>query len=457
MRLQAGDSNPVYWQLFEAVAGSAENNESSFQEHFPDAPFLKNLPVTKRYLEHWILNQLDRYRKKNIEESCLDELNRVRVWIDRRFWKKAGKELKKVYQRAIDYELFDIQLHCCRLEKQLMGQGSSPEVIEALFQREQRCLNNLTNLNQYWLVQNRLYEIQRRQDRTDTELARWGEHALLKNISAASNLQSRIFFHQAKAIYAFTKGDGIQAMQSNQATLQLLDENPKLIRLYPERYLSTLNNFLVDCLEAGKPELLEKGLLQLRELPARKEFNDVSDLDARVFRQSYLLDINRVLRDKKYEAGLGFLPELEAGLSRYGDRIARHHRLTLSYLAGYIYFLNREWVSALRLLQPLARDEKEDVVLEILRYGRLLFLLVHFELKHEELVESLLASFRRTGKKAHKRMEVENWVLRYVRKSITHGREPLSVAEKEDLLKWKVHPEENRFFQYIDLEHWLKI
>ncbi|MBR9922508.1 MAG: hypothetical protein GYB31_16855 [Bacteroidetes bacterium] len=460
LKLRAGDPPPDYWLLFVAFAELDFFDEKHLSQRYPNAGFLKNLPVNKRYLEHWILDQLDRFRKKNMEESCWDRLDQIRTWLDRHFFDKAYAELKKLRKRATGYELFDIQLQCCRLEKLLLGKiqtlPSNPKTIETLFHAEQRCLNSLTNLNQYWFVLNRLYEIQRRQERSFTELEKWGKHPLLQNEEAASSLQSKIFFHQAKAIYAFTKGDGKLAMQSNQATLDLLDANPKLIRLLPERYLSTLNNYLVDCLEAGRNDLLQSGLKQLRALPDRKEFKSIARLEANVFRQSYMLEINQILREKRYPEGLRILPGLESGLLKYGKSIARHHRISMHFLGGYLCFLNGNMEKAQSLLQPLARSEREDVVLEILRYARLLFLLTHFEMGHDELVDSLLESFRRSGKKGKKRMKAEAWLLRFIRQSITHGRRIPDQSELEVLRKLREDPAESRFFQYIDLEFWLK-
>jgi hypothetical protein len=457
--LQVPSEDVDYWQLYRAIEQTGSVAVADLEALNPTASYLKYLAVQKRYLQTWILDQLDRYRRKNVEESCWREIDHVRVWLWKGLFNKARKEIRRLERKAKRLELFDIQLQLCRLTKQLPaisgGKPISATQLESLFQKEQKVLNHLTNINQYWLVMNSLYEIQRRQDRAPDELERWGNHPLLRSLSRTTTLQSKIYFHQAKAIFAFTRGDTEEALSANAATLSLLDAHPDFIKLYPERYLSTLNNFLVDCLVAGRDLDLERGLQTLRALPERAGFKEVADLEVRVFRQSYLLEINQVLKDKQYHRAASILPGLLDGLRKYQDQIARHHRLTLTYLGSYLFFLDRNWEEALEVLQPMVRQEREDVVVEIMRYARLLFILLHFEMGNEELAESLLDSYRRSNKGKAASSETERWLLRYLRRCIRKGDRAITAIEKDQLVRWRSDFQESRFFQYIDLIHWL--
>ncbi|MCB0639413.1 MAG: hypothetical protein KDC54_22460, partial [Lewinella sp.] len=178
-----------------------------------------------------------------------------------------------------------------------------------------------------------------------------------------------------------------------------------------------------------------------------------------VFRQRYLLLLNWSIRQRDYARALTWIPAIEAGLRQHGKAVERHHRITFHYLIAGLLFQNRRHDQALHWNNLILNDPREDVVREIVYFARVLNLLIHYELGHHALLESLLRSTPKYLRARRALYTTEKALFRYLGKLL----KTVDKAEKHQLTNdfrqaldtLFQDPKERRVFDYLDLRAWL--
>lgn len=468
LKVHFGSQEKDYLQLLDALLSMSSYDEEELRKKWGGASFLNNLAVSKHYLYQLILKALDRIGSGEVVENIKKMGTYARLLLAKNLPQQADKLLRKAKKEVERYEAFACGLDLLQIEKQLLSTSADAklrgEALEKIFEEEQYSLAQIANTNEYWRLSTKLHywqmQFQKAQDQEQAaQLEALGNHPKLKDIALATNFQSKVFFHQALATYHFTLGDTKRAYDYNQQFLQLLDSNPQHLRRFPEQYLSTLNNVLIDSLVLKQEKELVEGLKKLRQLPERKEFKNLKNIGVRIFRQRFLLEINWALSAGDFRRGAQLIPDIEKGLERFGRQIEEQHRITFYYLIAYLLFGNQRYSEALTWVNLILHDRKEKVVQEIYAFNRILNLLLHYELQNFELLNALIPSTRRYLRKKGHQYQVEQQLFRFLQKAInlTNKKERKTLCQefRKELVILREQAHEKRVFNYIDLIYWL--
>jgi len=468
LKVNTGKGKKDYLKLLDALLSQRVYDESVLKEKYQQEAFVQHLAVSKRYLYDYILRALDQYQAGDFTAEVEKLLRHGRILLVKGHPLQAYKQVQKAKQLAYQFELFEQVLNLLKLEKQLLGQVIIQKKIkidfESIFEEEKNCLAQIDNTNEYWYLSSRMYQLQMRfqkaASKTEEDMLRaLNEDARLSSMELATNLRSKMYFLQFKSIYHFTLGETEKAHQYNVQFLQLLESDENYLKRFPERYLSILNNLLIDSLVLKNREAFDVDLEKLKTIPQNMAFKKIKGIDARVFRQYMSLTINRVLMERNFEKGLELIPRLEAGLQQYGNQIPKQHRISLLYLGANLLFCNKQFSASLDWLELIIQDTKEEVVQEIYQFARVLNLLVHFELKNENLLSSLLVSTRRYLRKRRPLYETEIQLFRFLQRqlNVVNKKEADEIWQsfKASILSLSKDRKEARVFNYIDLVSWL--
>ena len=446
-----------YMELWKILLKEENYNEARLKEDYADANFMKNFAMSKQYLFERILLLLDRFRKQTDADVLTEKGRLVKILWQKGFKKKAQSRLRKALKKAEEGELFEVQLTLLEIKK-TFPETDYKETAEDV----KNCLAKLKNINEYWEISRAIYEKQQelRKKRTyikEQELSELFNIPKLFNDSFAKTFRSRVYYYHARTTYFFTTGKKESAYNGNRIFLKLLEDHPKQLMMMPERYLSILNNLLIDSLALEKEEEFIIGLEKLRSLPSQKAFKSIKDIDARVFRQGMLLEINSLLEKKKYTEAEKLILPLQLGLEKYGDKIASIHLTILEYLATYLLFLNGRYEEALDGINAILKKENEG---EIFQFILILELLTHFSLKNNELVESLLISVKRRLQSRRELYETETLLFKFIKSYLNAAawgiQSELISKFKTQVNFLKSTPTQKPFFNFIDLEKWIE-
>ncbi|PSR14406.1 MAG: hypothetical protein DA408_12670 [Bacteroidetes bacterium] len=468
LKVQAGAGEKDYLHLLDALLAQKTFDEQQLVQDHQGANFVRHLAVNKQYLYALLLNKLTQFGQQKLEDQVVAKLAATNVLIEKGLYRAAYHELRKGQQIATQYELFELQMMLCGLEKKLRAlqpfKKQDDTHLEQLFKRELDSLAQLKNTVEYAYLAQQVVRFQMQFQKIQNaaqhqHLAGLTQSAQFQHLHLATNFKSKIYFYQANATYQFVQGQVKKAYEINREFLDLLEANPHFLRLYAERYIATLNNMLIDSLVIGDYEVLKEGISRLVMTLQRPEFKSIKNIAARVFRQRYLLLINWSLSQRDFAKALAWIPKIEEGLAQFGKKIEKHHRITFYYLIAYLLFLNRQYDRALKWNNLILDDPKEDAVKEIFYFARILNLLLHYELGNHALLESLLASTPKYLKARRPIYATEKALFRYLGKLLHHPdkaeKQKLMADFKAEMDERFQQPAEKRVFNYLDLRLWV--
>ncbi len=444
-----------YMELWKILLKEENYNEAKLKKEYATANFMKNFAMSKQYLFERILLLLDRFRKQTDADALTEKGRLVKILLQKGFRKKAKNRLKRSLKKAEEGELFEVQLMLLEIKK-LFPETDYRETAEEI----KECLAKLQNINEYWEVSQAIYQKHQelRKQRNyikEQELSELFNTPKLFNDSFARTFRSRVYYYHARTTYFSATGQKESAYNGNRIFLKLLEYHPKQLMMMPERYLSILNNLLIDSLSLQKNEEFTEGLNKLRSLPSQKAFKSIKDIDARIFRQGTLLEVNSLLGQKRYIEAEKLILPLQVGLEKYGDKIQKVHLTILEYLTAYLLFLNERYEEALDKVNQILAKENEG---EIFQFALVLELLTHFSLKNFKLVESLLVSVKRRLQNQRELYEAEIKLFKFVKSYLNAAawgiQNELILKFKTQITSLEADPTQKRFFNFIDLEKW---
>lgn len=468
IKIQAGVGAKDYIQLMDALIAQPVFDETQLVEDHRGANFVKNLAVNKRYLYELILKSLTNFGRKKWEDTVLERMSAANILIEKGLYTAAYRELQKGQKIVLKYDLFDLQILLCGVNKKLLSLyqfKNQDERIRQVFDTETECLRQLQNTNEYWFLSQQItrfqMQFQKVQNQEQQEhLETLTQQTQFQNKSLATNFKSKLYFYQANAGHQFMLGNVKKAYEINAHLLDLLEAHPHFLKIYAERYLGTLNNMLIDSLVIGDYNVLEKGINRLVLTPERPEFKAIKNIESRVFRQRYLLLINWSLSQKDFEKAMEWIPQIEEGLRQFGTKIEKHHRITFYYLIAYLLFINGRYEKSLKWTNRILNDPKEEVVKEIFHFTRILNLVIHYELGNPVLLQSLLLSTPKYIRSRRPIYATEKALFRFLGKLLNSvdktEKQQLTDDFKNEINELSQNPKERRVFNYLDLRLWVK-
>ncbi|MEQ8706128.1 MAG: hypothetical protein RIC19_19510 [Phaeodactylibacter sp.] len=248
-----------------------------------------------------------------------------------------------------------------------------------------------------------------------------------------------------------------KAFRQNQALLRLFQKAPFLVQRYPARYLNALQNLLIDHFQLHHWPELEDGLTQLRQLPQKKAFKRLQGIEQRILERSTLLEANMLLVQKAYHKGRLRAAQLVPELQQKALPLSYSNQQSLLYIFALCQLLDGQADDAQTTLNLFLDRYRKKTLEELYHFGRLLQLLVHYNLKHFDLLPYLLQAFRRQQSPFYP--ESTALLLQYLQQLL--GAENRR-AQQKILTEWsdaiggaQLTATESRFYEYLNLPHWL--
>ena len=198
---------------------------------------------------------------------------------------------------------------------------------------------------------------------------------------------------------AFSQNNLIEAEKLAQKTICNWEENPDRIKENPSSYITTLNNLVGIYLQQKKYELVEKLLLKIRAVPEQYQLRGNSPLTSRSILHTYNVQMEIYRDTQQIDRGCSLIEETELHFQKIRHQGPKDTLLLLYYQSSHILYLAGKKAEALQYLNKIINDQWDEQRLDIQAYAHLLFLLIHFELDHINLLRYAIESSRRFLKK----------------------------------------------------------
>lgn len=455
----------TYHRLYEAIYEQDNYDEKTLTKRFARGRSVSYFPVLKKQLYDALLEALHRFEAYGDEAHNLSQgVHYCSLLLNRGLYASCARQIKKYKAKGYALEKFEEVIALINIEKRLAARTQytaySYHDLTALHRDELQCLDKIKITSDYWINSAAIYKMHIEKKlgpgRDNHALKSLAASPLFADASSATTFRARLDRMQVLALYAFAEQQTETAFDYNSAFLQLMDDQPYLRQQYADRYIATLNNYLIDCLILQKHDALMQGIDTLRKLPQEEAFRHMQHLDAQVFRMSYLLELNYLIGTEDLAQALSVAMAVLAGIDDLSPYIARPNLITLHYLCAYVLFCNKQFDACLDALQTLMDIKDAESVIDLYTDSRMMQILCHFELGNTLLIDSLITSFNRHLESRKLKASTYATVLRTIKQ---HMRSPQKSHKQKLHLQLQTlsqQPEEKRLYNNFNYFWWLE-
>lgn len=410
-----------YIRLFDALDKQKVYDERKLKKRFEGEKWIRHLSAEKHHLYRMVLRSMRSYQA---EKSIVIQLNEMMQDAD--FLKQKGlydqceRQLARARKRATAYdapliavEIIGRQMQMLVLRKERGVKGKMEELLadwKALMTLIARSEEVFVTYQQV-LLDSRMRGVEG-QKAVDVRL-----DAAIDDLPPEALSGSAVLYRfYLRAIGAQQTGGWAQAFQWRQEALDFWEAEPRLQQRYAHRYKTAMANFLATAAMAGQwaamPPIIEK----LRALPAA-DFDDSTE----IFQNVYFYDLLLKLNSGDLDGAAALVPAIETGLQRHSAHINPTRLLSFFYNITVLYYFREEWKAALQWLMRILHHQRSDHRQDLQEFGRLLELVLHFELGNLDVLEYRIPATRRWLRDRGRDVRTDDVLIGLLQKGIAQG------------------------------------
>lgn len=388
-----------YIRLFNAIEKQDSYDEQAIKRQFKDETFVKQLTVTKNYLQKQILKSLQNlYHDETDDLNALVLLHQIAILFKKGHYEMCRSLVKKGIELCAENELFLEWIGFLKWEIDLNSKTNIEEYKRSLsyyFEHTSRLLKLYEITTQGNHLTNQIQILSLSTSNLSTLGSDYQE--LIKNIESVINTADidtlpirtkyTLFFPLAQSYMA------VNEYKKAYYTYQFIYEN--LRNSYEEKHLheefvNTLTGLIYSGGAVNKPETVKSAIEELQQVP----------------------DINQHIKFKKSES-LSYYPLLTAALA--GDinngltaieiaesfleeqkgKLSQLHYFFAYYYAAHIYMNMNNKSMALRYLRKFDAFQGREYLPNLVMASRFMEIVIFYEQSKYDLMESRLRSLQR--------------------------------------------------------------
>lgn len=464
--LQAGEKN--YLKIFDYIEKQESYDEDQLKAAFAQEVFVKHLPSEKNHLYRLILKSLRVYYSEQSASSILkQELKNVEILYNKALYRECEKFVQRAKQIAKEHEEFYYWYELISWEKRLLEaayeEGEFGRDLDTLVAEEEDVISKLRNLAEYQIIYSKINMIFRSGGFTRNEQERnivegIADYHLIKGKNTALSTRASSMCYYIKGLCAATNRQYEDSFQFFNRTRDILDNNPRIREDLGQRYVFTLSHLLRCYIDNRQFDEAERIIRELRQLEGTKGFNSM-DISLRIFTISYNGEFALFHALGDFPKALQLIRDVEAQMNAFGDKIPKEQSILFQYNKAYTYFGNGDFKKALSTLNEVLNDNEQRLRQDIYSFSRIFNLIIHYELENYDFLEYVIKSTNRYLSKHDRDYEIENVVIRHMRKlsKSTNNLQRLEVLEKmklevDALMK---DQQERVVLEYFHLPAWI--
>ncbi|PPK99876.1 hypothetical protein [Parapedobacter indicus] len=412
-----GDKDYVI--LYEQIIGQIDTVDgASWQERFREAYPTKSLENTAAYLYKILTDLLVQIR---IEQDTWYQqyqcLLKARLCFERSIPSRAFKELHKASKLATASQHHPVAYQAARMELTALSDLGFPGLSEQqLVDKQMKAKHTLQSLRQihehyslYELLSHRLTKGKRpessKQDKQVNDL-------ILSELSLSTRGSQHQFEPQKlhllfQSFFFIHSGEYRSALRIFNELTKLTEANESMWDYPPYDYLSALDGILDSLRSIGYYQEMAPFIDRLATLSERaypEHFKSVATLTTWVYQ------LNMLLGCKKYEMAAQLIGNLSNGDTQ---KAVNGHEKQLEYyfFIALTYFMLQQWSKAKKQLNLLIAAAKQTPQHLAYRAGRLLHILLSYEMDDLGYVEYEIRSYKRAFSKQGKAYKTEKLIF----------------------------------------------
>lgn len=406
--------------LLDALEKSDKHNEEALCKANEDKPFTNHLSYEKNRLTQKLIEALRAYREKHIpSEKVRIQLEEARVLFDHGLNQACKKALKKARKKAVEIEadlmLVEI-LHFERLLTKRIYGSKVGEELEAIQKEKAGLFADMDLKNQLQDLSDCLFLLIRKKLRLrsgeDQEKLKAIQASPLLEHPPASGKRSLAMLYTFCQAQIYLLEDQVDAaFNCSQELIELFNDHPYLAEQHPTQYRLTLANFL----HIGSflndythfPSTLEK----LRAIPVHTKEERME-----TFQSVEFLEFLWLMNTLQLDEAVAMISRIQKGLDDFGKQMVPSIWVTMHYNLTILFFMLENYDQALAWMAPLLKSRKANVRIDLVRFLKLLHVILTFHAGDPDLVYKEQTTLYRSLSRANQLFPFEKLVLSFLKK-----------------------------------------
>ena len=388
-------------------------------------------------------------------------ISECRLLFKKAMYKKYFKTVTKAKAYAVKHERYGYLLQLLDIEKiiipkediqTLKSRNLFNEAIDA--NGKIRNLFEYSNLISELLNNYRKYGLNREESHKKF-IDTFTETDIMSSPIKAKSIRALEAFYRVKEISSTIKADNEAIYEALIERFRIVTENPEPFKDYIIHYPSDILYSLAEtCIKMNKFNEAETYMQNIKEY-SKQDLSMEDDFEIYV----YYARLRIFLKQGSVKDAVKLIPRLEMILKKYENKILMDTELSIKFYIVKCRIEENNFQQALIKANDLMNHPLLHKRADYECYIKILYLIIHFELKNYELLKHLLVSTYRYLYKHEKIFKVELLIFEFIRK--------LPSVKKDDdldfmfrnlgkkLSKLKLDEYEKNAFEYFDILKWV--
>jgi hypothetical protein len=462
----------AYIKLFDGIERQVKKgngyDEDILKKTFKGEKFVNQLPVAKNFLYNLILKNLVQYNLDESDNSRLHDMTGgVEVLCRRAFYVQGEKLLAKAKKLAYETENY-LKLHeLLQWEKNILAEKSEKNMMERyneIYEEEQNALKILSEGSKIKNIYGQATAILSRAGyaRDENTVKKFKEilkEPIMNDVEKLKSFQNKSFYYDIYVgYYAFVR-DFENYYKYIRMNLELYEVNPLKIKKRLIDYMLVIHNYLSGCLYLKRYEEYKQNLYKYT-----KFYNSTKNKSTAYFR---LLDI--LIRKHElvyynsigeFDKGIKFIEKYIKEVNEYKSEFDPRELNFIYYFSSIIYFGAKEYKKSLEYANLIINNGEPEQRKELYFSARLISIIIHYELKNIEYLDSHIRSTYRYLSSRKIEYRFEKFLIGFFKKILNKITEE-ELIELFDESKYKItklmdDPYEVSGALYFDYVSWLE-
>ena len=392
----------IYLKLFDAIDQQREYNEKAIREKFRKEHFIKHLAATKYYLQKLIIKSLTIYHNNN---SVAIRLNNVLTSIEILFNKGLFDLCLKLIVRskyiASHKESYIHYIELLRWEKKVMLRkqftNAEGDQVSNITGEEKDAMKKLSNMQDYQNIHmNWWYQVNKKgtsRSALDSKpYALIKADPLVKDIRRALTNRSMITYYNINTVIGRESGDMKTSILFREKAVDLFLKNPGLAEREPESCITSVSNLALGYYFLKQYKRSIQVTDQIKTMLDPRSYKDSEIIQTMVLESTISNKASCFNRLGDLKNVIALIPEFETGRKKLARTINKARCMIIIYNFSCAFLGIGDHKKALRWVNEILHDHSPENEQDVHAFARIIHLIIHYEMKNEELLEYIVRS-----------------------------------------------------------------
>lgn len=391
-----------FQKLFKLIQGKKTFNTSELKQLTKGK---MNLAYEKQYLQKMLLRSLRNYHSESSPEIIINEyLTDIEILYRHGMSEMAWALIQKAKSLAIENEMTLHYLIICNWEHRYIGvtihNNQLETNLQANFADERKRLYEHENILDYKFLKFGVLRNMRHKgvlqgpDEQDY-IRQLVDHPLMASEKMAKSFKAKMLYYEIQIHYYMLQNQWKPARQTAAQAVELIETTPNAIRNYLQNYYVMLCNYSNACIVEADYSGVEIAVKKMVDLLNNQALKIPPKYRADIFAYSVERKMVALSIKKDFRKGIEYGLSVVEDIKKYKGTVHNSFKTVFDYFMALFYFHEQKYTAAHSHLRQILNDDYSSTRRDYQLAAMLMNILVHYELKNEEILLSLLLAMNR--------------------------------------------------------------